>query len=60
MIVHQMVGDFRPEAIVHFGWSNGRLVPPPSKVFATIVATPSTVLPVEGSVRNTNALLAKP
>jgi sulfonate transport system permease protein len=26
------------EAVVYFGWSNGRLVPPPSKVIATIVA----------------------
>ena len=26
------------EAVVHLGWSNGRLVPPPSKVVATIVA----------------------
>jgi sulfonate transport system permease protein len=26
------------EAVVYFGWSNGRLVPPPSKVVATIVA----------------------
>jgi sulfonate transport system permease protein len=25
------------EAVVHLGWSNGRLVPPPSKVFSTIV-----------------------
>ncbi|MBV8917385.1 ABC transporter permease [Bradyrhizobium sp.] len=25
------------EAIVHLGWSNGRLVPPPSKVIATII-----------------------
>jgi sulfonate transport system permease protein len=25
------------EAVVYFGWSNGRLVPPPSKVIATIV-----------------------
>jgi sulfonate transport system permease protein len=25
------------EAVVYFGWSNGRLVPPPSKVFWTIV-----------------------
>jgi sulfonate transport system permease protein len=25
------------EAIVHLGWSNGRLVPPPSKVISTIV-----------------------
>src|SRR5690242_514651 len=26
------------EVIVHFGWSNGRLVPPPSKVISTIIA----------------------
>ena len=26
------------EAVVHLGWSNGRLVPPPSKVIATIIA----------------------
>lgn len=25
------------ELVVHLGWSNGRLVPPPSKIFATIV-----------------------
>jgi sulfonate transport system permease protein len=25
------------ECVVWFGWSNGRLVPPPSKIFATIV-----------------------
>jgi sulfonate transport system permease protein len=25
------------EAVVYFGWSNGRLVPPPSKVIATII-----------------------
>jgi sulfonate transport system permease protein len=30
------------EAVVHFGWSNGRLVPPPSKVITTIIELAQT------------------